>query len=529
MMKEKWRPHLRTIIVATLAISLLLPLCGLFFFRVYENQLIRQTEGELIAQAAVIAAVFKREVEAAGIAPEKLGATITETITADRKSMKVGPVAAFHPIEPTLDLADYEILPRRPDAVPAPVPADPAFIAIGQRMMPLLIETQDVTLAGFRLLDPKGVVIAGRSEAGLQLGHVPEAAAALLGNVRATLRARLSDEPPPPLYSISRGTKVRVFLALPVVVNGRVAGVVYASRTPNNIVKHFYSERGKLALAALSVLAGTALLGFVVSRTLTGPLLELTDRTRRIVAGDREAMRPLTHNGTREMAELSQGLLTMAKRLQDRSDQISTFAAHVSHELKSPLTGIQGAAELIRDSSDKMEESERKRFLDNIISDAGRLTMLVRRLMDLAKAQSQSADGATSSIDEAMSVLDRRYGLRFDVKTDADMRMAIAPHNLAVALGNLADNAANHGAKALTIAAAQSDGQARILVSDDGSGVSEKNAVRIFDPFFTTRRDEGGTGMGLGIVRAMLQAHNGTIELAHSEKGAAFLLTLPLA
>ncbi|MGL4489759.1 MAG: two-component sensor histidine kinase, partial [Rhizobiaceae bacterium] len=54
-MKEKWRPHLRTIIVATLAISLLLPLCGLFFFRVYENQLIRQTEGELIAQSAVIA------------------------------------------------------------------------------------------------------------------------------------------------------------------------------------------------------------------------------------------------------------------------------------------------------------------------------------------------------------------------------------------------------------------------------------------------------------------------------------------
>jgi signal transduction histidine kinase len=276
-------------------------------------------------------------------------------------------------------------------------------------------------------------------------------------------------------------------------------------------------------------LAGTALLGFVVSRTLTGPLLELTDRTRRIVAGDRDAMKPLTHNGTREMAELSQGLLTMAKRLQDRSDQISTFAAHVSHELKSPLTGIQGAAELIRDSSEKMEESERRRFLDNIISDTGRLTTLVRRLMDLAKAQSQSADGATSSIDEAMATLDRRYGLRFDVKADVELRMAIAPHNLAVALGNLADNADKHGTKTLIIEAVQSSRQANILVKDDGSGVSEKNAARIFDPFFTTRREEGGTGMGLGIVRAMLQAHNGTIELVPSPKGAAFLITLPVA
>jgi hypothetical protein len=234
-MRQKWRPHLRTIIVATLAISLLLPLCGLFFFRVYENQLIRQTEGELIAQAAVIASVFRREVIEGGIAPELLGAEIKPTSSSSRKSIKVLSPELFRLIEPSLDLAEYEILPRRPDAVATAIPADPKLIAIGQRMMPLLLETQEVTLAGFRLLDSKGIVIAGKSEAGLGLGHVPEVAAALLGNVRSVLRARVLDEPPPPVYSISRGTKVRVFLALPVIVNDRIAGVVYASRTPNNI------------------------------------------------------------------------------------------------------------------------------------------------------------------------------------------------------------------------------------------------------------------------------------------------------
>ncbi len=528
-MKEKWRPHLRTIIVATLAISLLLPLCGLFFFRVYENQLIRQTEGELIAQAAVIAAVFRQEVLDAGIPTALLGAKVEKPVPSDRSKILKKPAAPFHPVEPKLDLADYEILPRRPDAEVTTVPADPAYIAIGQRLTPLLFETQDVTLAGFRLLDPKGVVIAGRSEVGFRLAHVPEAAVALLGTVSSALRARVLDEPPPPIYSISRGTKVRVFLAMPVIVNGQVAGVVYASRTPNNIVKHFYSERGKLALAALTVLAGTVLLGFVVSRTLTGPLLELTDRTRRIVAGDRDAMRPLTHNGTREMAELSQGLLTMARRLQDRSDQISTFAAHVSHELKSPLTGIQGAAELIRDSSDKMDEGERKRFLDNIISDTGRLNLLVRRLMELAKAQSQSADGASCTIMDGVTTLGAHKGIEIKMTGDTDLRLAIADYNLDAVLSNLGDNAAKHGATKITLDIQQKDGQALIRFADDGSGISQNNAARIFDPFFKTRREEGGTGMGLGIVRAMLQAHNGTIALKPSEKGAAFLVTLPLA
>ncbi|MGL4488252.1 MAG: HAMP domain-containing sensor histidine kinase, partial [Rhizobiaceae bacterium] len=519
---------LRTIIVATLAISLLLPLCGLFFFRVYENQLIRQTEGELIAQSAVIAAVFRQEVLAAGIASELLGKAVKQPAALDRSSVLKKSVAQLNPIEPRLDLADYAILPRRPDAVAAAVPADPAFIALGQRMTPLLYETQDITLAGFRLLDPNGVVIAGGSEVGFRLDHVPEAAAALRGTVRTVLRARVLDEPPPPLYSISRGTKVRIFLAMPVIVNGQVAGVVYASRTPNNIVKHLYSERGKLVLAALTVLAGTILLGYVVSRTLTGPLLELTDRTRRIVAGDREAMRPLTHNGTREMAELSRGLLTMAQRLQDRSDQISTFATHVSHELKSPLTGIQGAAELIRDSSDKMDEQERTRFLDNIISDTGRLNLLVRRLMELAKAQSQSADGASSTVMDGLAAVRAHKDLALTVTGNTDLRLAIADYNLDAVLGNLGDNAAKHGATTLTIHVEEAEGRALVHVADDGSGISQNNAARIFDPFFTTRREDGGTGMGLGIVRAMLQAHNGTIELIPSDKGAAFLLTLPL-
>jgi len=89
-----------------------------------------------------------------------------------------------------------------------------------------------VTLAGFRLLDPNGVVIAGREEIGLSLAHLNEVAQALHGRFSAALRARISKHDQPPLYSLSRGTGVRVFIAMPVIVPRPGPGVIYALAHP---------------------------------------------------------------------------------------------------------------------------------------------------------------------------------------------------------------------------------------------------------------------------------------------------------
>ncbi|TIN34353.1 MAG: HAMP domain-containing protein, partial [Mesorhizobium sp.] len=287
---HKWRPRLATIVVAILIMVMALPLVGLFFFRLYENQLIRQTEAELIAQGAALAAIHAQEVRDAGIPAEKLGAAVP--VDSDN------PDSPYRPIEPSLDLASDRVLATRPAATAATV--DPAFTAIGARLSGILAETQKTTLAGFRLLDPKGVVIAGREEIGLSLGAVGEVRAALAGRYASALRQRISDEPPPSLYSVSRGTRVRVFVAMPVAVDGKVAGVVYLSRTPNNIVKHLYGERGKVVLAAIAILGGTLLIGLIFLRTVSRPIYALMERTKRIAAGDRAAIRPLDHHGTSE-------------------------------------------------------------------------------------------------------------------------------------------------------------------------------------------------------------------------------------
>jgi signal transduction histidine kinase len=517
---RKWRPTLGLIVFVVLTTVVVLPFVGLVFFRLYENQLVRQAEGELIAQSAVIAAVFAQEINAA---PEKsllLGADIP----ADANN----PNWPYRPIEPALDLMVEPILLPRAPAEPVSTPSDPQALAIGAKLLPILAQSQNVTLAGFRILDARGNVIAGRAERGMSLAHIPEVRGALRGHYTSALRQRISDEPPPPLYSISRGTEIRVFTAMPVYVEGRVGGVVYASRTPSNIVKHIYDDRHKFALAALAIIAATLAIGFLFWRTITKPIHALVARAVEVGQGKSEFV-PLAHHGTREIALLSQSFYDMTARLKERSDYIATFAAHVSHELKTPLTSIKGAAELLRENPEAMPADKRQLFLDNIVADTGRLAAMLDRLRDLARAENTEAVGAAQIGDVVADLQAAFPQLAVEAQGATDARLAISSENLFIVLSHLADNAYRHSAMALLIDTEIFGGHIACRISDDGDGISDGNRDRIFDNFFTTRREEGGTGMGLGIVQALLRAHGGTIILEPGYAGASFRIVLPRA
>jgi two-component system, OmpR family, sensor histidine kinase CreC len=521
--REKWRPSLGLIVFAVLAFVMVLPLIGLFFFRLYDNQLIRQTQAELIAQSQVLSAVFAREVEARRASGIALGAEFPPELRPD-------PTDKFTPIHAALDLTGHELFRRRPDAQPAKAAADPAYVEIGAALIPLITETQKVTLAGFRILDPHGVVIAGREEVGQSLAHIAEVASALRGQYRAVLRTRVPDKPPPPIYSFSRGLGVHVFSAMPVIVDNHVAGVIYTSRTPNNIFQQFYLERTKFILAALAVMLGTLAIGFVFSRTITRPMYELIGRAARIARGDREAFQPLAHYGTREFAELSRSFLDMAEQLSRRSDYITTFSAHLTHELKSPLTSIKGAAELLLESAqsdkDALTRMEQKNFLprrcraaryhdaaaarvgarrNRAAKRAGRARLCRRRPEEAVSDPSISASGC----------LERSIGM--------------SAEKALIVLSHLTDNAMRHNAKCVKLEATGEEEMIRLTVSNDGDPISEPNREKIFDAFFTTRRDTGGTGMGLAIVKAVMTSHGGSIRLLPADRGAAFELQFPAA
>ncbi|MEM1383065.1 MAG: ATP-binding protein [Pseudomonadota bacterium] len=523
--RRKYRPRVALVLIAVNLVIVLLPLASLVFFRIYESQLVRETETELIAQAAVLAAAYKQGIWREIDDPDGFG-TPVEPVDL---SLDDEPYA---PVLPQIDLASGPILPPRPDArVSLSGPSRPVA-RIGEAMSSLFLEAQRATLAGMRLLDPNGRVIAGRAEIGLSLAHVPEVAAALAGRHRSVVRERVAEEPAPPLTSISRGTGVRVFVAFPVVERDRLWGVVYMSRTPNNIFYHIYHSLDRF-LAIGGLMAGFAILiAWFTSRTLLRPIRALSGQAQELAEGQRRTIHPLAHYGTSELATLGQSFLDMAQALDKRSQYVRDFATHVSHEFKTPLTAIRGAGELLSEHHDSMDQAERQRFLDTIEANGARLKALVDRLLELARADNPEAQvGRADLAAEIEKLRADRAKLVPVMSAPRPAEAAIAPESFQMIAGNLIQNAEEAGATFIEIALTRQGEGYEIRFHDNGHGVSAGNRGKIYEPFFTTRREAGGTGLGLGIVRSLAEAHHGSIALLSPETerqtGATFALRLP--
>ncbi len=516
--------RLGTILLIVNLTILVLPLGSILFFRIYENALVQQTESELISQAAFISPIYQREVQNALVSGQIYGLPLTLPEPENDDDY-------YRPIPAELDLSQDQLLPPRPDGVVPQSPADALALQTGKNLSTVLTEAQRTALSGIRILDYNGITVAGGNEIGLSFAHIPEVKTALEGANASVLRQRISDEPRPPIASISRGTDIRVFIAVPIIYDSHLWGVVYLSRTPQNILKHLYADRGKVALIGFSLLAVTLLLAFFTSRTIAKPINELIAKTQAAAEGNGAGVEPLASPVTKEVDLLSQSFSTMARSLNERSDYIRQFATHVSHEFKTPLTSIQGAAELLLDH-EEMTDEERKKFLTNIINDSDRLESLVKRLLELARADNIAPSAEVSHLKSVLDRLSRRYGpqgLAINDKSSGAHALIISQDCLEDILSNLFDNSLQHGATEASVSVTPGYDRSTIVVSDNGNGISDANKEKIFSPFFTTRREQGGTGLGLGIVKSLVEAHDGSIALSQNTNGAAFAINLPAA
>jgi signal transduction histidine kinase len=510
---------LRNILLVVMLMVLALPLCGLYFFRIYENELVQQTERELISQSAALAASFRalaRIQQAEGVLYGKSLAYLPQVD------------AEYQPIIPTLSLID-PIQPLRPEAYVTQVHVDPVAQKIGKYLKPVLLNTQSVTLSGIRLLDSNGIVIAGREEMGLSLAHIPEVQQALRGYYASAIRQRMSDQPPPPLYSISRGTLIRVFVAFLIIENQRLQGVLYLSRTPENIIKHLYAVKEKVFFVSLVLLMLVGLLVGFVSSSISRPIRELIQQTHRVRQGVQKQIVPLQYPVTYEVAQLSESFVSLSQELTERTDYLRRFATHMSHEFKTPLTSMQGALELLQDHLDTMPKAQQQRFIDNLLADILRLKQLVNRLLELARADAIEPEQKSCRLTDVLDELQSQYadrGLVLHYPNLANLTLAIAPDVLEMAIYNLLENSLQHQAHTVNISAIQQGNIIELMLHDDGNGISPANQNKIFTPFFTTRRSLGGTGLGLAITVSLLKAYQGTVEVMPSEQGALFRLTL---
>ena len=154
---------------------------------------------------------------------------------------------------------------------------------------------------------------------------------------------------------------------------------------------------------------------------------------------------------------------------------------------------------------------------------------MLDRLRELAKAENPAYYGNVAIKTILKELVGRFPNNTFEFNGDGNLEIGIALENATIIFSNLIDNAINNEATKITIGAHQVDRNVVITVHDNGSGVSSADADKIFDLFFTTRREDKGTGMGLGIVQAILQAHKGQIRLKSSiaGKGTIFEIAAP--
>ncbi|WP_426265352.1 HAMP domain-containing sensor histidine kinase [Sphingomonas sp. PWP1-2] len=510
VVRRHWpRLRLRTILLLTFVFVATLPGFGALFLRVYENSLVRQTEAELVSQSAALAAIAAADWPGPGPQAASNDASTEAT---------------------TVDLRMSQILPELPAPHPVREPEDGATIAWANRLAPILRVTARTTLSSIQLLDANGRILVGH-QAGFVYRDMPELRSVRAGRAATTLRRNDTYRRHYVLEWLSRASDLRIHHARPVIVDGRVIGILLLSRSPRALFAGIYADRGKILFGVALIFGALVVLSGLLSRGIVRPVEALGEATRAVASGRGAVPDPPTTAAV-EIQALYRDFGLMAEAIDRRSRYLRDFAHAVSHEFKTPLAGIGGAVELLQDHAD-MEPADRQRFLTNIGADAARLNLLVSRLLDLARADmAEVVEGAAADLAEIMHcTVDAYDGAAFSVSvtTAPDMPSVAVPRAvLETTLTGLIENSRQAGAYGVLITAYVIDNRGILTLRDDGPGIAIGDRERIFEPFFTSRRASGGTGLGLPIIRSLLQAHKGTIGLDQSVGGAAFLITLPL-
>ena len=222
------------------------------------------------------------------------------------------------------------------------------------------------------------------------------------------------------------------------------------------------------------------------------------------------------------------------------------FVANVSHELRTPVSIIKGFSETLLQDFDELGEGDRKKFLEKIQRNAGRLHALVEDLLSLARLDSPSADfvkepcDLRSLINRAADDFKSRKGEEFTKLIieipHEEVRVQGDPQRLLSVFENLLENASvhAHGLSKIAISLEKDGVHCICKVEDDGQGIAEDDLPRVFERFYRVdkgrSRERGGTGLGLSIVREVVEAHGGTVRVQSQKgSGSAFLVSLPLS
>jgi two-component system sensor histidine kinase ChvG len=363
--------------------------------------------------------------------------------------------------------------------------------------------------------------------------NAPEVRSALDGRYGATTR-------------ITPGSQrsVTLYIAIPVRIDGVVEGAVLVSQSTGRILQALYAVRLDVFRVFLVSLSVAVVLTMLMATTIARPLSRLRQRAEAIL--DRRgrlkgSFEPSLRSD--EIGDLERALAELTRRLEEHLQFTESFAADVSHEFKNPLASIRTATDMALEVD---EPGERRRFLTMIQNDVARMERLLTEAREISRIDARIdeeelegvvLDALLGGLVDAFRLRRGDRGPEFTLAlADREVTVMASADRLTQVFENLLANAVSFSPPegTVTVTLRVDDEHAVITVADEGPGIPDEHVDRVFSRFFSYRPDDEGdrghTGLGLSIVKAVVEAYQGTVTVgSRSGGGAKFTVRLPRA
>lgn len=325
-------------------------------------------------------------------------------------------------------------------------------------------------------------------------------------------------------------------VAVPIKLNGKILGAIFLFKPLSSFEENISSIQQIVALAAFISILFATILAFLLSKTLSGPLVSMQKAALAMAEGNFNVKLYVGSND--EIGLLAFSLNNLSEKLKQTLDDLheekdklaktltamSDFVANVSHELRTPLSLMQGYAEAVIDFGE--DASARNKYSQVILEETKRLSALVNDLLRLSKAEGDTvlkkeATNITKFLEQVIEEylpICKENNIAIEMRSEKEIPyIKIDRAKIKQVMINLLDNACRYGVegKKVVINVLKTEKSIKIAVKDFGNGIPPEDIPFLWDRFYrvdkSRRRDTGGTGLGLAIVKNIISAHAGKV------------------
>jgi len=325
-----------------------------------------------------------------------------------------------------------------------------------------------------------------------------------------------------------------MYVAAPIKDGERIIGVVSVAKPNRSLQPYIERSQQRLAWLGAGLIGLGLLVGGLLSWWLSGALRKLTRYAQAVSEGQRAEL-PNLRGG--ELAQLAQALERMRTELEGKA-YVERYVHTLTHELKSPLAAIRGAAELLQG---EMPVEQRQRFVANIDTEGTRLQQLIERLLNLAQVEQRQGLEERIAVPlrelaeellQAQSARIQSAGLRIDNQIPVGLAAQGERFLLRQALANLLDNALDFTPPGglIHFTAELRNGRVELHLFNQGESIPDYALPRLTERFYSLPRPSSGrksTGLGLNFVQEVAELHGGKLNLTNAAGGVEVSLELP--